>query len=281
MKPLFAFTIMVASLISHEAKANFEMATKHAMEQAFTERVMPLETWVSQLNSQGYELLCLGETHNDYYRELYSTKVFSLLQADVLAVESNQEKASLMMDKYHSDSTSELKVTGAPYRIVLNSFLSTNPEGEVMGVEPSDQQTSEATLAQMQGVEEAAFTRPSRDSFIATNIAPNLEISDLRTVALYGSSHCTYFENGLGFDTPFMRFLMTEYGDQNRILNLHILEPEEEHLLKIYLKGFGLLEDGTDQVLVNTRSIDPAVYNYRIELYVILQSYDVIYFPAD
>ena len=275
------FFVLITLFLSREAKADFEMSTKHAMEQAFTERVMPLGTWISQLNSQGYDLLCLGETHNDYYRELYSTKVFSTLEADVLAVESNQVNATLMMEEYYANSTSELKVTGAPYRIVLDSFLKTNTEGEVIGVEPSDQQTNDATLAQMQGFEEAAFTRPSRDSFIATNIAPNLETSNLRTVALYGSSHCTYFENGLGFDTPFMRFLMNEYGDQKRILSLHILEPEEEHLLKIYLKGFGLLEDGTDQVLINTRSIDPAVYNYRVELYVILQSYDVIYFPAD
>lgn len=264
----------------HQAQADFQISTKHAMKLALEEKMMPLEEWILTLNTEGYDLLCLGETHNDYFRELYANNILPILEADVLATETNQEKASLLMEEYLSSDDIELKVTGAPYKLILDSFFNANPEGEVIGVEPSHQQTNEATFAQIQGFEKATLTRPSRDSFIATNISSSLQTPGQRTIALYGSNHCTYFENGLGFDIPFMRFLLDEYGDQKKLLSLYVLKPEEEHLLKIYLKGFGLLKDGTDQVLVDTRSIEPAIYNYRFDLFKILQSYDVIYFPG-
>ncbi len=240
-------------------------------------RKASLSEWALKLNSESYDLLCFGETHNAYFRDFLSTQVLPQIDANILAIEDRPEKAEALMSQALLEP---LAVAGENFSGVASAFLLRNPGRPIIGIENQKHQKAAITFSQIDQLNGKVVDKePSRDSFIASNVDAFLQTEN-KIFSVYGANHCSYFSDGLGRDTPFVRLLKNKYGDDKKIITVHTLRPEEQELIKIYLIEFELFEPETDFVLFDVKSIDPEVYNYRLDLYKILQAYDVLIFPA-
>ncbi len=279
----FLFFVFIHSQQSQAQSENFQIPSRSTMAEEFRSRTVPLNNWLNTLNEEGFDLICFGETHNSYFRELESTKIIPLLNINNLLVETQNSRVETILLDFNNENFDNVNVTGATFTNVLEELFRSNPLVSIIGIEPSNDQTNQATLLEIEHIQNGTITEytTSRDSMIAENIKTILESGKTRNLAIYGANHCNYFGGRLGFDTPFMRFLTNYYQSTKKIINVHTFLPEQDNLLRIYMEGFGLIERNQDTILFNTKSIPPENYNYNLELLNLLQAYDVIFFPAN
>ncbi len=270
---------LTLTILSSLATANdFQISSKHLFKKSLEARKASLSQWAEKLNSESYDFLCFGETHNSYFRDFLSTQILTQVDANILAIEGRPEKAEALMSEALLEP---LPVAGENFSEVASAFLLRNPGRPIVGIENLKHQKAAITFSQIDQLNGNLVDKePSRDSFIASNADTYLQ-TETKIFSVYGANHCSYYSNGLGRDTPFVRLLKNKYGDAKKIITVHTLRPEEQELIKIYLIEFGLFESDKDFVLFDVKSIDPEVYNYRLDLYKILQAYDVLIFPAD
>lgn len=235
--------------------------------------MMPVEKWATQQDRQGFDLLCLGETHDNFYRKFYARTTLPFLQMHTLALE---EAESSMAEKYAAFLAGEkVELLGADLGQVLKAAAEKNPSLEVRGVDITPDEDRERTredIARKDG------SRAHRDGFIAQHFDELWKKGGPRIVALYGALHCSRLNTGFASGLPFFR-LLQKIRPGKKIVSVLVLPPGPQmNLVRILVDKFDLAAGG-DMALVSPGSIPPAVYHERQELREILESYDVILLP--
>ena len=157
---------------------------------------LSVEEWVDDLDSENLPLLCLGERHDDKFRQFYSDFFFSRYTFDVLFMEATQEEVDSLVSR-SLGGEEYVSFLGANIAQIIRTVASRNSEIEFIGVELTRGQKNEV---------QSSNKLKSREGFIAQNIFDNF--SDLKkSVMLYGANHCAYYDIGLGRKTPAIRHL--------------------------------------------------------------------------
>lgn len=250
---------------------DFQIADVSDFEAALKKHVVPAEDWVRHLNQEGFDLLCLGETHAARFRELYADLVLMKIESSTLALEATNEEVS--EKKLIFEREGLFPLLGADASALINAFLPRTPQLRIVGIEQTSAEEHISTLEKIK----YGTTRSTRDGFIAQHIDQLWTEGETRVVSIYGALHCSYESAGLGFKAPFMRILKTARPNK-KLVSVLLIPPEQNtNVLRVYMDSFRLA--AKDTALVNPSKIHPAAYNYRTDLRNLFQSYDVILLP--
>ncbi len=252
---------------------NFLISDRQSFKNALDEKIFSVSDWIESLNETEWSLLCLGEKHDILHRDFVKEYIVSGLKIDSLLLEARPLQVEQIIDKM-KNSENSVMLLSARIDHVLSQAQVVNPQLKIIGVD----QTSEQKTIEFQENRDSGRQHFSRDSFIALNIA-NLYNPNERLLALYGASHCSYFDINFGFKIPFMRLLENHpISTQSLSVKLFQATKKDKSLLQIYLEDFGYGHEPF--VITKTKFIEPFKFNYRLELLSLFQSYDaIIYMP--
>jgi hypothetical protein len=239
------------------------------LKEAFKNRVISPSAWQSKMNDSSWDVLCLGETHNQQTREAISTNILNNLNIDHLMLETQAESVDPLLQEYRQ--VGSVQLLGAPLTDVLNTVYESNPDVKISGVERSQKQAFLVTQ------ESIKFQRGklSREAFIAQNIIDRF-VKGEKTLALYGALHCSNLNEGLGFNTPFYQLMAPFYQSQDlKTLNIKIIRAQDHHVLSAYLRQYGYF-NREPIILTDLQSFDPQFYNYQIDLYKLFKAFDTV-----
>lgn len=238
------------------------------MSAAFAERASSAEEWADAVDRAGFDFLCLGETHSAWHRAFYADWILPRLRLDRLLIEESPAFAEEALSRRRAGE--DPVMLGAPFGRILDAALLRNPEARVEGIEMTREQDLMISQEALSG-----RGRMTRDGFIGLNALRAIERGG-RSVAVYGALHCARATDGLGFDPPFFRLLANELSPRGlRVANAKIVAPGEAPVLRAILSRYGLLRD-RPIALSSLGDFAPALYNYRLELMSLFQSYDAL-----
>ena len=269
----FLFSLMAGAETSLDER--FFTSDDQTFKEAILKNSMALEDWVASINSEADQLLCLGETHRDAFREFVGEKLLPHLNVERLFLEVTQEQVGGFEKQFLAGET-EITMLGASVFPVLQSAWKRERPVQVFGIEETKEQGKASRLANS----ELGREFYSRDGFIAQNVLAHLKPKGLQ-VALYGALHCTKFDLGLGGKLPFMNQLAPELKKMNLPgKNVLLLRHDDGGMLDLYLQMMGL--GGKTFVIADTSKIKPSDYNKKWQLYETFSNYDtVIYFGEE
>ncbi len=270
---IIVFFVFVFSLEAH----SFVIKTKEVLKRELTSRAVALDVWVDKTNSEGFDFLCLGESHTDFFRSFYSEKVFSKLKLNALALEALQSPVDLAVVNYVEKRLSTPNiVTGVDVNPVLEQVVLNNGDAVTFfGVERTREEAALITKAQIDqfGINKSD-TIINRETFIASHIEEIFDQGFDRVAALYGSKHCAKFSTeNFGFTTPFYRLLFDKYDKKMKSIFV-VKKSDRDNILRIYASEFGLLDE--DIVFENLDALNPEDYNYNLMLKNIFETYDAV-----
>ncbi|MGH1467642.1 MAG: hypothetical protein ACRBBP_02025 [Bdellovibrionales bacterium] len=272
-------TVLILFGATNSFAGVFQIKTKEVLKRELGSRVMKLSDWVEKTNDEGFDMLCLGESHIKFYRNFYAEKVLSKIKLNTLALESQQDVAVQIHANYVELRDDGVDVTGVAINPVTEAVYAVNPDAKVYGVEKTQKEGGLITFARLDQLSgKKSDDIISRDGFIAEHVDSLLEEGTGRVAALYGSKHCAkYATKGFGYEIPFYRQLMDKYGDTKKMVAVHIITSDKRsNPLRAYADDFGFLSEGEDIVVVNPGEIAPKNYNYHRSLMNIFQTYDVV-----
>lgn len=163
----------------------FDPVQQSAMREAISDLIQPLETWMPQIDQQNFDLLCLGENHEDYIRRFAAEHVFNVLSYDILFLEATQEQAEDILEQVR-DGEDRVELLGADLGPVMRSVLQKNPDIEVYGIEETEEQ-KKARQKVLEG---------GRETTIENNLR-ELYQPGKQHLILYGAFHCSNTWNWL------------------------------------------------------------------------------------
>jgi len=255
-----------ATALQKNADLNVEFTKRDLLEiQASVKAAsMPVADWVYALNQKSYDLLCLGETHEDFFREFYGPLIMDL-QFQKLAIEATSEDWIKLQESWKTSKKSQL--LNASFGPIMTSLEAKTPQVAVVPVEATQQQDQLETKY----IIETGKSHLSRDGFIAQNIQQTM-VAGEKTVALYGRNHCSKNNTGLG-SVSFANFL----GRQKTVLSVMLMKrrsTDKQNPLSVFLDA-GV--EGTKPVLVvESAKLKDEDHNFNWEIKSVLDNFDYV-----
>jgi hypothetical protein len=241
------------------------------MKATFTPKVKSLKQWQEGLDRDGFDFLCLGETHSESYRQFLMTSFFEGVRFDHLLLEEPEEKAAETVRRVMAGE--DVDILGAPISPLIREALELNPNLRFTGIESDQRQSHRANLETI-GL---GRQKLSREAFIGINLMKAWRKGE-RTVALYGSLHCGLLNEGLGLDSPVYRLIQPEIRARKaRAHNVKVVRAEDVKVLLALLTRYELYKPGQGPVvLTGLKSIPPAAYNHHVDMFRLFSNFDTV-----
>ena len=213
--------------------------------------VWTVERWLDTLEAHPPEFLCIGESHQDSYREFLARRFFSAYSVDRLYLEATDGTVPWL--ELRSDlGERDVDLLRADIAEVIRAALERNPEVEIHGAEETASQRRARRAA----------GAGARDDSIYRNVVASY-VRGQRHAAILGALHCT---NGQGW-------LFSQLGKEgsplagDERLNLAVMSVHKDLLTREFvrfLRFLGLASD--DLVLVDTTALDARVHGWFLDL---------------
>ena len=213
--------------------------------------VWTVEHWLGALEARPPGFLCVGESHQDSYRDFLARRLFSAYTVDLLFLEA--AGSSVPWLELRSDlGERDIDLLRADIAEVIRAAIQRNPEVEIRGIEEtaSQRRTRRAAGA------------GARDDSIYRNVAASY-VPGKRHAAILGALHCT---SGQGW-------LFSQLGKVGSplagddMLNLAVMSVHKDLLTREFvrfLRSLGLARD--DLVLADTAALDTRVHDWFLGL---------------
>jgi hypothetical protein len=276
MKLAVFISIIVFSVSAFaELDKRFYAQDDESFKQQIIANKVSVSKWIDDLNSNSVDFLCLGESHTDEYRKLYSEKIFSSLILDQLYLETDVHEGNDILSKIAAGQERVEMLCHSDIAGLLRASQKVNPEIEIFGVDETDEQKSFGTRINYQSGRDFI----TRDGFISQNIMSHIKKGQ-RHLALYGSTHCARNDIGLG-RASFFRILEPVFAEADmKAKSVIVIMGDSGGHFDLMMQILGL--SGESFVIPDTAAIDPASFNYKWELRRIFDNYDsVIYFAPE
>ena len=213
--------------------------------------VWTVEHWLGALEARPPGFLCVGESHQDSYRDFLARRLFSAYTVDLLFLEAAD--GSVPWLELRSDlGERDVDLLRADIAEVIRAAIERNPEVEIRGAEET---TSQRRARRATGA-------GTRDDSIYRNVAGSY-VPGKRHAAILGALHCT---SGQGW-------LFSQLGKEgsplagDEMLNLAVMSVHKDLLTREFvrfLRSLGLARD--DLVLVDTAALDARVHGWFLGL---------------
>ena len=211
----------------------------------------PVERWLDALAARPPGFLCIGESHQDSYRDFLARSFFANYPVDVLYLEAGEGTVPWL--ELRSDlGERDVDLLRADIAEVIRAAIARNPEVDIRGAEETAPQRRARRAAGAGG----------RDDSIYRNVIASY-VPGKRHAAVLGALHCT---NGQGW-------LFSQLGKEGSPLagdvrvNLAVMSVHKDLLTREFvrfLRSMGLARDHL--VLVDTAALDARVHDWFLGL---------------
>jgi len=206
--------------------------------------LISMEQWLTQLDQSDYQVICMGELHEESTRNFLAEEFFAKFSTDVLLLEATPKNLKRLIDRMNA-GRDYFPLLNADIMKILRTVKNRNPNIKYYGIEETDEQ--------QKGQHSHSI---SRDQSVAHNFWDRFQPGRLHII-LFGALHCTnepnwLFENLCSQASPIVRERMLNV----RVLSEHQNGPVEAFVY--FLDAIGI--EKKHFVIPNTDSLHPRIY---------------------
>jgi hypothetical protein len=217
---------------------------KTAIKQNLESHLISMDQWLSHLGQSDYQILCMGELHEESTRNFLAEAFFARFSTDVLLLEATPEDLERLIKRMDA-GRDYFPLLDADILNILRSVKNRNPAVKIRGIEE--------THEQQQGQHGHSM---SRDQSIAHNFWDRYQ-PGRRHIILFGAFHCTnepdwLFNNLCSQASPHLK---------ERMLNVRVLGEHQNGPLEAFvyfMDEMGI--ERTDFVISDTHALHPRIY---------------------
>jgi hypothetical protein len=217
---------------------------KAAIRENLESALISVEEWLVHLGQSDYQIICMGELHEESTRDFLAEEFFAKFSTDVLLLEATPNNLKRLIKKMEA-GRDYFPLLKADIMNILRTVKDRNPAIKIWGIEETDEQQKDRN----------GNSNP-RDQSIAHNFWDRFQ-PGRRHIILFGALHCTnesgwLFEN-LCSDAPLPL--------KERMLNVQVLGEHQNGPLEAFV--YFLDEIGIKKknfVIPDTSSLHPLVY---------------------
>ena len=217
---------------------------KAAIKENLESSLISMEQWLTHLDQSDYQIMCMGELHEESTRNFLAEEFFAKFSTDVLLLEATPEHLKRLIKRMNA-GRDYFPLLGADIMRVLRTVRDRNPAIRIEGIEETDKQQKG----------QGGYSN-SRDQSIAHNFWDRFEPEKLHII-LFGALHCTNEPNWLYEHL----YSQASLPLKERMLNVRVLGEHQNGPVEAFV--YFLDEIGInkkDFVIPNTNSLHPRIY---------------------
>jgi len=213
---------------------------KAAIKNNLKSNLVSMEQWLAQLGQSDYQIICMGELHEESTRNFLAEKFFAKFSTDVLLLETTPKNLKRLTNRMDA-GRDYFPLLNADIMKILRTVKDRNPNIKIWGIEETEEQEKDSN---------------SRDQSIAHNFWERFQTGRLHVI-LFGALHCTNQPNWLFKSLCDQAPLhLKEHMVNVRVLEEHQNGPVEAFVY--FLDKIGI--EKKDFVIPNTNSLHPRIY---------------------
>jgi hypothetical protein len=217
---------------------------RDAIKESLESGLISMEHWLNRLGKSDYQIVCIGEFHEESTRSFLAEEFFAKFSVDVLLLEATPKALKGLIKRMNAGRT-YFPLLDADIMNVLRTTRARNPDSTICGIEETDKQQKEQH-------------RPSwsRDQTIARNFWNRFQ-PGMRHIILFGALHCANEKNWL---FEYLRG-QAPLSLKERMLNAQVLEEHQNGPLEafvFFLDEIGI--EGKSFVIPDTSALHPYIY---------------------
>jgi hypothetical protein len=217
---------------------------KAAIKNNLKSSLTSMEQWLTHLGQSDYQIMCMGELHEESTRIFLAKEFFAKFRTDVLLLEATSKDIKRIIKRMDA-GRDYFPLLGADIINILRSVKDRNPAIKIWGIEQTDEQ--------QKGQHGHSI---SRDQSIAHNFWDGFQPGKIHII-LIGALHCTNEPNWL-----FKKLCdQTSPHLKERMLNVQVLGEHQNGPVEAFV--YFLDEIGIEKkhfVISNTNSLHPRIY---------------------
>lgn len=217
---------------------------KTAIQENLQFNLISIEQWLTHLDQSNYQIMCIGEFHEESTRNFLAEKFFIKYRTDVLLLEATPIILKRLIKRMDA-GRDYFPLLDADIIKILRTVKHRNPAIKIWGIEETDKQAKKQH-----------GHSNSRDLSIAQNLWATFE-PGLRHVILIGALHCTNETNWLFHNLRSQASLTLKDG----MLNVQVLGEHQNGPLEAFV--YFLDEIAVKKrhfVIPDTRLLHPRIY---------------------
>lgn len=239
--------------IHHEEAVNalqlfsqLQKPEKAAIKENLKSNLISMEQWLTLLDQSNFQIMCLGELHEESTRNFLAEEFFAKVKADALMLEATPIKLKRLIRRMNA-GRDYFPLLGADIMNILRNVKDRNPGMKIWGIEETDEQQKE----------QHSYSN-SRDQSIALNFWDRFQAGN-RHIILFGALHCANESNWL------FNHLCSQasFPLKERMLNVRVLGEHQNGPLEAFVHFLDKI--GVEKrhfVIVNTNSLHPRIYEF-------------------
>jgi hypothetical protein len=213
---------------------------KAAIKNNLKSNLVSMEQWLTHLGQTDYEVICMGELHEETTRNFLAEEFFAKFSTDVLLLEATPKNLKRLI-KRMAAGRDYFPLLNADIMKILRTVKDRNPNIKIWGIEQTEKQQKNSN---------------SRDQSIAHNFWDRFQPGKLHII-LFGALHCTNDPNWLFKNL----YNQASHHVRERMLNVRVLGEHQNGPLEAFV--YFLDEIGIKKkhfVIPNTNSLHPQIY---------------------
>jgi hypothetical protein len=206
--------------------------------------LISIEQWLTHLWQSAYQIMCLGELHEESTRNFLAEEFFAKFSTDVLLLEATPKDLKRLIQRMDA-GRDYFPLLDADIMKILRSVKNRNPAIKIWGIEETDEQ--------QKGQHGRSI---SRDQSIADNFWDRFQPGKIHII-LFGALHCANEPNWLFKNLCNQAPLHLK----ERMLNVRVLGEHQNGPVEAFV--YFLDEIGIEKkhfVIPNTNSLHPRIY---------------------
>ena len=219
---------------------------KASIKESLESNLISIKHWLTRLMQSNFQILCMGELHEESTRSFLSQHFFANFSVDVLLLEATPEKLKHLIKRMEA-GRDYFPLLDADIMNILRAVRDRNPNIKIYGIEETDKQAKNHH-----------GHSNSRDQFIAQNFWITFE-PGLRHIILFGALHCTNESNWLFHNLC----SQASYTLKNEMLNMRVLGEHQNGPVEAFV--YFMDEIGLEKrhfVIPDTRSLPDYIYEW-------------------
>ena len=217
---------------------------KTAIKENLESSLISMEQWLTYLGQSDYQIICMGELHEESTRDFLAEEFFAKFSIDVLLLEATPKNLKRLIKRMDA-GRDYFPLLDADILKILRTVKDRNPVIKIGGIEETDEQ--------QRGQRGHSN---SRDRSIAHNFWDEFQPGRFHII-LFGALHCTNESNWL------FKNLCSQasFPLKEQMLNVRILGEHQNGPVEAFV--YFLDEIGIEKkhfVIPNTNSLHPRIY---------------------
>jgi hypothetical protein len=217
---------------------------KAAIKKSLKSNLISMKQWLTQLGQSNFQIICVGELHEECTRNFIAEEFFAKVGADVLMLEATPKKLKRLIHRMDA-GRDYFPLLDADIMNILRTVQVRNPDIKIWGIEETNEQQKEQR-----------GNSNSRDQSIARNFWEKFE-PGRRHIILFGALHCTNESSWLYKNL----YNHAPLPLKERMLNIQVLGEHQNGPLEAFV--YFLDEIGIEKktfVIPDTGALHPQIY---------------------